>query len=75
MLLCLGEVGDLVAHRVSTNYVLIAGNELVTSDNADASMHIDILMLTLKMTLTLYGSLFRQCFDYNFSFCRHFQFN
>lgn len=68
MLLCLGEIGDLVAHRVSTNYVLIA-DELVTSDNAEASMHFNILsctilMLMLRMTLVLYGSLFRQCFDY-----------
>lgn len=69
MLLCLGEVEDLVANRVSANYILIADNELVISDNEDASMHVDILsctipVLTLRMTLALYGSLFRQCFDY-----------
>lgn len=81
VLLCLGEVGDLVAHRVSTNYVLIADNELVASDNADASMHVDILsctilMLTLRMTLALYGLYLGNTLTINkFSFCCHFQFN
>lgn len=57
--MCLGEASDLVAHRESTNYVLMANNELVAGDSEGASIDDEILscmilMLTLKMSMRFY---------------------